>query len=157
MKSKQVTIRAPSPTPSCRGTISGPSTPSPDAPANRALSVPAHMVAHGQDGYRTPTVEDYEMEAARPQPIPNGSTTAVYREPASSKRNSHSNLSNGVNGRHHLNMSNPSLSQLIDRLHWRERIRHYTWTFFTITMATGGIANVLYTGTVVRLASCAPN
>lgn len=29
---------------------------------------------------------------------------------------------------------------------WKERIRHYTWTFFTMTMATGGIANVLYAG-----------
>jgi hypothetical protein len=26
----------------------------------------------------------------------------------------------------------------------RERIRHFTWTWFTMTMATGGIANVLY-------------
>lgn len=32
------------------------------------------------------------------------------------------------------------------RLSWRERIRHFTWTWFTMTMATGGIANVLYTG-----------
>ncbi|KAF1959870.1 C4-dicarboxylate transporter/malic acid transport protein, partial [Byssothecium circinans] len=29
-------------------------------------------------------------------------------------------------------------------LGWRERIRHFTWTWFTMTMATGGIANVLY-------------
>lgn len=32
------------------------------------------------------------------------------------------------------------------RLSWRERIRHFTWTWFCMTMATGGIANVLYTG-----------
>ncbi|KAF9740348.1 hypothetical protein PMIN06_009620 [Paraphaeosphaeria minitans] len=31
------------------------------------------------------------------------------------------------------------------RLCWRERIRHFTWTWFCMTMATGGIANVLYT------------
>ncbi|PSN67312.1 hypothetical protein BS50DRAFT_493569 [Corynespora cassiicola Philippines] len=30
-------------------------------------------------------------------------------------------------------------------LPFRERIRHFTWTWFTMTMATGGIANVLYT------------
>lgn len=33
-------------------------------------------------------------------------------------------------------------------LSWRERIRHFTWTWFTMTMATGGIANVLYTGMI---------
>ena len=26
----------------------------------------------------------------------------------------------------------------------RERLRHFTWTWFTMTMATGGVANVLY-------------
>ncbi|KAF2687454.1 hypothetical protein K458DRAFT_333911 [Lentithecium fluviatile CBS 122367] len=30
-------------------------------------------------------------------------------------------------------------------LRFRDRIRHFTWTWFTMTMATGGIANVLYT------------
>ena len=32
----------------------------------------------------------------------------------------------------------------IHRLAIRERVRHFTWTWFTMTMATGGIANVLY-------------
>ncbi|PVI06121.1 hypothetical protein DM02DRAFT_610078 [Periconia macrospinosa] len=32
-----------------------------------------------------------------------------------------------------------------EQLSWRERMRHFTWTWFTMTMATGGIANVLYT------------
>lgn len=31
-------------------------------------------------------------------------------------------------------------------LHFKERIRHFTWTWFTMTMATGGVANVLYYG-----------
>ena len=35
------------------------------------------------------------------------------------------------------------------RLSWRERVRHFTWTWFCMTMATGGIANVLYTGSLV--------
>ncbi|KAF2097117.1 C4-dicarboxylate transporter/malic acid transport protein, partial [Rhizodiscina lignyota] len=29
-------------------------------------------------------------------------------------------------------------------LKFRERVKHFTWTWFTMTMATGGIANVLY-------------
>ena len=32
-------------------------------------------------------------------------------------------------------------------LPWRERIKHFTWTWFTMTMATGQMANVLYSGT----------
>ncbi|KAL1606958.1 hypothetical protein SLS59_002657 [Nothophoma quercina] len=42
----------------------------------------------------------------------------------------------------------PSLNDPETRRHfklpWRERIRHFTWTWFCLTMATGGIANVLY-------------
>ncbi|KAF1987261.1 hypothetical protein K402DRAFT_330851 [Aulographum hederae CBS 113979] len=30
-------------------------------------------------------------------------------------------------------------------MRFKERVRHFTWTWFTMTMATGGIANVLYT------------
>jgi hypothetical protein len=36
-------------------------------------------------------------------------------------------------------------------LSFRERIRHFTWTWFTMTMATGGIANVLYSGMYIPI------
>lgn len=44
------------------------------------------------------------------------------------------------NGKHSKHVS------LDTRLKLKERIRHFTWTWFTMTMATGGIANVLHTG-----------
>jgi hypothetical protein len=40
----------------------------------------------------------------------------------------------------------PMETSRADRLRLRDRIRHFTWTWFTMTMATGGIANVLYAG-----------
>lgn len=38
-------------------------------------------------------------------------------------------------------------------LTWRDRMKHFTWTWFTLSMATGGIAHVLHTG-MYFLASC---
>jgi hypothetical protein len=36
------------------------------------------------------------------------------------------------------------VDRYIHQLAIKERVRHFTWTWFTMTMATGGIANVLY-------------
>lgn len=52
-------------------------------------------------------------------------------------------LSNSLD-EHTVGLGNESLDA--GKLNWKERIRHYTWTFFAMTMATGGIANVLYAG-----------
>lgn len=35
--------------------------------------------------------------------------------------------------------------KLEEKLGWNERVRHFTWNFFSMTMATGGIANLLHT------------
>lgn len=80
-------------------------------PTHRGVPIPAHMLAPGQDGYRTPTIEDYEQQ----------STHQVNRP------------------------FSPTL------LEWRERIRHFTWTFFALTMATGrhALAQTLKTGRLI--------
>ena len=101
-------------------------------------SLPSHL-----NGYRTPTIEDYEL-----QNIANGTrgqhqgglsnNSSVFRLPLSSP---------GFLGRHSQNHSTSSIAHsILEKLQWRERIRHFTWTFFAMTMATGGIANVLYQG-----------
>ena len=106
----------------------------------RGMPIPSHMRSPGQDGYRTPIIEDFEMRNGCPTtpigaPTPSGVATPSslhHRQP---------------HGRHQLDLSSSSLAHsILDKLHWRERIRHYTWTYFTMTMATGGIANVLHTG-----------
>ena len=120
--------------------------PQDDTTVHRGMHIPKHMLSPGEDGYRTPAIEDYAVQTAGPT-TPNGARTPS----GVATPNGHS-TPNGVHHRlphirHHVNLSNSSLAHSIfDKLHWRERIRHYTWTFFTMTMATGGIANVLYTG-----------
>ena len=115
---------------------------------DRGIHPPKHMLSPGQDGYRTPTIEDFEAQndgciTSNAAPTPNQVVTPNgYSTPNSLQhRIPHT--------RHHLNLSSSSLAHsILDELHWRERARHYTWTFFTMTMATGGISNVLYNGTL---------
>ena len=108
------------------------------------LPVPKHMLSPGQDGYRTPTIEDYELHDCGPTPL--------YRDSGLANNNLHFHMpqqSPESADRHTLHLSNGHIAHaILEKLHWRERIRHYTWTFFTLTMATGGIANVLYEGTM---------
>ncbi|KAL2434857.1 Malic acid transport protein [Exophiala dermatitidis] len=40
--------------------------------------------------------------------------------------------------------SSSSDEDKLKRLSWRQRLKHVTWAWFTLTMATGGIANVLH-------------
>lgn len=140
---KHVTIQPPSPD------RAGPVAPTDDPSSHNDLTVPVHMIPSGEDGYRTPTGEDFDLASRQPYskrredyllagvaPIP---PPAVNGHP------------NGVLGHHSATASTASLGErLFEALFWRERIRHFTWTFFTLTMATGGIANVIYTGKAER-------
>ena len=107
-----------------------------------------HIQSSGQDGYRTPTVEDYEVQNSSTT-APNGDRTPNGFATPNGQSTPNSLHHRLAQSSHHLNLSSTSLAHsILDKLHWRDRIRHFTWTYFTMTMATGGIANVLYTGTI---------
>jgi hypothetical protein len=120
------------------------------------MHLPSQVLQEGprpkQDGYRTPTIED-----------PDHPAHASRR-----RRRSLSTTSQFFHGLQHGNdVSRPStpathiakqrildgsddfgysLDQKPMALSWRKRMKHVTWAYFTITMATGGIANVLSRG-----------
>ena len=143
MKKKHVTIDDPS---TATGSKVPQRTVQDDTNVHRGMHVPNHMRSPGQDGYRTPTIEDYEAQNSGPT-TPSGARTPDGVATSNGHSTSNSMHHRQPHARHHLNLSSSNLAHsILDKLHWRERIRHYTWTFFTITMATGGIANVLYTG-----------
>ncbi|KAL6718490.1 hypothetical protein ACLMJK_004581 [Lecanora helva] len=107
------------------------------------INLPRNQFSPGRDGYRTPTIEDHELH--------NNSSMNARHNATFSNNSSHVRLPHTPPlslGRHSANPSSTSLAHsILDKIEWRQRIRHYTWTFFAVTMAwqTGGIANVLYT------------
>lgn len=156
MKKKHVTIDDPS---------AAPSSEEPqrifqdDNTAYRGIHTPTHTLSPQQDGYRTPTIEDHEVQNGGPT-TPNGARTPTSNGLATPNGHSTPNSLHHrlPHFRHHLNSSSTSLAHSIfDKLHWRERIRHYTWTFFTMTMATGGISNVLYNGKLSLIGPRSPS
>ncbi|KAL8754952.1 MAG: hypothetical protein Q9184_004946 [Pyrenodesmia sp. 2 TL-2023] len=94
---------------------------------HQGIAIPRDMRRPGEDGYRTPNADDYEREKNQMAEEEQSSSSDKTLPPAPARHNW------------------TTWDKTLDRLHWRERVRHYTWTFFTMTMATGGIANVIYT------------
>lgn len=112
-----------------------------ELPMHRGMSIPPHMKAPGQDGYRTPTVEDYELHIRN-----------TSQDPRHISLNDGNKAGHDSQPRHELAPRSPfstsfiSLVPILEKLEWKERLRHFTWSWFTLTMSTGGIANVLYNG-----------
>lgn len=98
--------------------------------------------------------KDVERDAAAPSPSPSFllPSSAIERseyltwrgQEVEGPRQLHSSSTAGEaeSKEREGHVSKPEIKQL----KLKERIRHFTWTWFTMTMATGGIANVLYTG-----------
>ena len=120
----------------------------------RDISFARHMRSPGDDGYRTPTIEDTENDLTeqasgatlfqpRGSRIRQAHTSALQALHISSYRKSEGD---GVQGGDDLALPQSAAEASATALGWKKRIRHITWAFFTLTMATGGIANVLYFG-----------
>ena len=128
---KHVTIDASIPGTPTEKIHSGRTTPNDGSNLCKTTDVPRHLLPPGHDGYRTPTIEDYEQH--------NSSALYFQQNRGLSRDGSQHQLPHtppAFLDRHSANPSSSSLAQsILDRLHWRERIRHYTWTFFTMTMA----------------------
>ena len=100
--------------------------------------IPRHTLHPGQDGYRTPTIEDYQS-SGRPgdHEYPSLLSSAIHRAHLTNSNHSIRETFDKFEGK---------VEEKLEKLAWKQRIKHFTWTFFTITMATGGIANVIYQG-----------
>jgi hypothetical protein len=110
------------------------------------LLVPRHLRHPGEEGYRTPTIEDVESNsgAGFPFSLPlnhpeqPGSEAPRPRRPNGDRWNPIEPDGVGPKLSHHQFKSWPK------QLSWKGRTRHLTWAFFTLTMATGGLANVIH-------------
>lgn len=109
--------------------------------SRNARALPEHILCPEDECYRISTAEDHGRNCGQ-------STEQQCHGEFFGRPQSHPQLHSPTMLRDHLPSRDSfvPLALLEKKLEWRERIRHFTWTFFTMTMATGGIANVLYTG-----------
>ena len=105
-----------------------------------------------EDGYRTPTIEDLEHLAYqrasswnRPGPLRSASQFVHSLQ--------HGRPESPVTQRAKQRALDDECDELTYHQHqkpmilsWKKRVKHVTWAFFTLTMATGGIANALSRG-----------
>jgi len=118
------------------------------------------MRSPGEDGYRTPTIEDAERtlsilgvmdsSASQAREVHSTALDAVLQKVSSraTDRAARKEKEGGLSGckDHDYDPNGTAADYSASKLSWKKRIRHVTWAYFTITMATGGLANVLYQG-----------
>ena len=110
-----------------------------DLSIHDGVPLPAHIPPPGQEGYRIPTVEDY-------QPHPQQGLQELRRR-SSGYSSTFPLPPSGMHAGHNFPVENPNSNvNLQERMGWKQRVRYFTWAFFAMTMATGGIANVLASG-----------
>lgn len=128
-----------------------------------ASEIPRHLRLPGDEGYRTPTIEDTENSVNQ---WPYLSDDFAQLQQIQSIGEIHANTLDAINRLAYRTKSRdadggaPAVklrtrssqgssevkteSEIPDKLSIKQRVRHLTWAFFTLTMATGGIANVLH-------------
>ncbi|KAJ5895420.1 hypothetical protein N7495_007111 [Penicillium taxi] len=121
-----------------------------------ASALPRHMRSPGEDGYRTPTIEDAERDlpiftvespGSITQEVHTSALDAALQRATSrvTATDYHSiNESNSTSRHDSLGLQRKATDASASSLSWKRRIRHVTWAYFTLTMATGGLANVFY-------------
>lgn len=120
------------------------------------FQVPRHMRSPGEDGYRTPTIEDAEqtlsdLNGDRPnsavREVHTSALEAALQRATSRVTDATTNKEyNNCRDQDGLSLTRRVTDTPPSRLSWKKRIRHVTWAYFTLTMATGGLANVFYEG-----------
>lgn len=117
------------------------------------------MRSRGDEGFRTPTLEDAEHDLSTgsngnllslptAQELRDAHTSALESLQGSTPRVTNGTVArkdSKINDTESTDHAETDSSSIVN-LSWRERIRHFTWAYFTLTMATGGIANALYAG-----------
>lgn len=95
------------------------------------------------DGWRTPTIEDSEHPGNRPKDsddtLPDNHSSTRRRRDTEGEADRRSDM---------FPIDTPAEAEDKKPKHltWKQRIKHVTWAWFTLCMATGGIASVLYSG-----------
>jgi hypothetical protein len=123
--------------------------------------LPRHLRKPGEDGYRTPTIEDSE------HPAHHGIDTSAFTSTVCDGSDHPMDSGSQVHCAYHHFGHNPHYChrrrhseglpfEPPTKLSWKQRIKHVTWAYFTVTMATGGIANVLSTSNLDGHMSIAP-
>jgi hypothetical protein len=107
-------------------------------------SIPQHLLEPGLDGYRTPTIEDPEHHAhpwnSKRRYVTDQSTFHSFRGLQNDR------FTSSPNAVDHKTSADETDDERPKYLTWKQRMKHVTWAYFTLTMATGGIANVISAG-----------
>lgn len=134
-----------------------------------ASGLARHLRNPGDEGYRTPTIEDAERELSIHSC--DATANALFKPPSRKARDVHTSALEALHDPAYRGSRNAAVndsdvtadpgpagsqrrgsdSTAVD-LSWKKRLRHFTWAYFTLTMATGGVANVLYSS-----GYCAPD